>query len=354
MSRAQQIAAEVNAVMGTGSMKVGSDPSLVVRYLPTGVLPVDVLLKGGLPRGRMTEVFGDFSSLKSYVALRAIATTQQAGGTCVLVDTEHSYDPEWLAQLGGDPDELLLEQPDHGETAVAETEILLRSGAVDLIVWDSVSATFTKSQWEKQAADDTQPARLAAFMSRFLPRLVSANTGKTAFLWINQTRMNIGITFGSPEVTSGGRALPYFASYRVRFQKAGQVKEASTTWDGQKYVATKVRVGQKIRAQLEKSKLNSPDREVWFTFDQRTGDIDDVGFLVGQGLEAGLVTMSNARFALAGWKTTVHGIEKFKASLSEEDVKWLTTELTGSSGGMPSLGAPQPVKRRGRRPKGSS
>lgn len=324
--KATEIASELNKVLGEGTVMVGSDPSLVVRYLPTGVLPIDVLLKGGIPRGRVTEVFGSYSSLKSYVALRAIATTQEAGGTCALIDTEMAYDPEWLSRLGGDPEQVIVMQPPHGERAIMVTETLLRSG-VDLIVWDSVAATITKNSVEKTAEDDVQPARLAAFMSRALPRLNAANTGNTAMLWINQTRVNVGITFGSQESTPGGRALPYYASYRLRFVKAGKVQEGVKVYDGDKWVDTKQQVGTKIKATLEKSKLNSPFRESWFTFDHRAGEVDDIGFLVAQGLEHGLITMASARWTLNsdGWNggKSIHGKDKFIEALTQDDIDWL-------------------------------
>lgn len=330
VSKASDIAAQLNSVLGEGTVQVGSDPDLEVEYLPTGVLPIDVLLKGGIPRGRITEVYGSYSSLKSYVALRAIATTQEAGGTCVLVDTEMAYDPDWLIQLGGDPDELIVHHPDHGEQAIMVTETMLRSG-VDLVVWDSVAATITKNSIEKTAEDDVQPARLAAFMSRALPRLNAANAGKSAILMINQTRVNVGITFGSNETTPGGKALPYYASYRVKFTKAGKVTEDVKVWDGDKYVNAKQQIGVKIKTSLEKSKLNSPFRESWFVFNHLTGDVDDVGFLVGQGLEHGLITMSGARWTLErdGWNggKSVHGQTKFKEALSEEDQQWLVDQL---------------------------
>ncbi len=326
---AKSMADELNAVLGAGTVLVGSDPQLVVDYLPTGVLPIDILLKGGIPRGRVTEVYGSYSSLKSYVALCAIATTQQNGGTCALIDTELAYDPDWLTALGGDPAQLIVQHPAHGEKAVMVTETLMRSG-IDLVVWDSVAATITKNSVEKTSEDDVQPARLAAFMSKALPRLNAANTGRTAVLMINQTRLNVGVTFGNPETTPGGRALPYYASYRLKFTKAGKITEDTKVWDGDKYVNAKQQVGTKIKTTLEKSKLNAPFRESWFSFDFKTGEVDDLGFLIAQGLEHGLVTMANARWTLnrPGVETVKHhGMTKFRAALTEEDQQWLIDQL---------------------------
>lgn len=322
----------MNKVLGPDTVRVGSDPSLEVQYLPTGCKPVDVLLKGGVPRGRIVEFLGPFSALKSYVGMKAMARTQQNGGTVAIVDTEGSFDPEWYGILGGDPDGILVMHPPHGEKAIMVTETLLRSSA-DLIVWDSVAATITKNSIEKTAEDDVQPARLAAFMSRALPRLTAANTGKTSIIMINQTRLNIGVTFGSPETTPGGRALPYYASYRLKFAKAGKVTEDTKSWDGDKWVNGKSQTGTKIRMTLEKSKLNAPFRESWFTFDFKTGEIDDTGFLIAQGLENNLVTMANARWSLNrnGWNggKSAHGQEKFRAALTDGDLQWIEDRLMG-------------------------
>jgi recombination protein RecA len=278
--------ASLNKIMGDGTVILGSDPSLEVEYLPTGVIPIDVLLKGGLPRGRWTELYGDFSTLKSYVAYRALASVQLQG-VGGLVDTEHAYDPAWFAQLGGDPSGLVVQRPGTGEEAVAAIEFLIRSG-VDLVVWDSVAATLPSAEASKDPRNTVQPARLAALMSAALRRLNAANS-RTAVLALNQTRTNVGIVFGSAESVPGGRALPFYASYRISLRKAGKLTEDVRAWDGDKYIATKQRVGIKIKATLEKSKLNAPDREAWMTYSLESGKLDDIGFLMAQGLEHGYI-----------------------------------------------------------------
>lgn len=329
MNTAAEMVAELNRVLGEGTVKLGNDPSLEVQYLPTGVLPIDYLLQGGLPRGRFTEFYGDYSTLKSFVALRAIAETQKAGGVCGIVDTEHAYDPEWLRALGGDPDTLIVERPDNGEKAVEVIEVLVRSG-VDLIVWDSIAATLPKAEQEKRATEDKQPARLAQMMSRALRRLNSANK-RTAILCINQTRTNVGITFGSSETVPGGKSLPFYASYRIKLAKAGKIRADIKVFDGEKWIGTKETTATKIKATLLKSKLNKPDREVWFTFDLRTAAVDDVGFLINQGLEQGHITVTGGRYKLPSWKKTKHGMKQLKESLTEGDIQWLTDQLTGTS-----------------------
>jgi recombination protein RecA len=258
--------------------------------------------------------------------LSAIAATQTAGGSVALVDTEHSYDPEWLSQIGGKPEELLLKQPASGEEAVEVSEVLIRDG-IDLLVWDSIAATITKNAAETRATEDKQPANTARFMSRALPRLTAANHD-TAMLWINQTRDKVGMTWGSPEFTPGGRAMGFFASYRIRCVKAGKITEDVRSWDGEKWVKSKRQTGQKIRCTLEKSKLNQPYREAWMTFDLHACAIDDVGFLVSQGLEEGLIEQQGSSWTIPElWNGTIRGREAFRDALIPEDLEWIRQQL---------------------------
>ena len=171
MSRAQDIAAALNTAMGAGTVRLGSDPSLVVKYLPTGCLPVDVILGGGLPRGRSVEIFGGFSTLKSYIGLRAVATTQASGGTCAIIDTEHAFDPEWATLLGVNVGELIVQHPDTGEQGIMILTTLIQN-QVDLVVVDSVAALLPKAYAEAKPGEDQQPARLAALMSKGMQRMV--------------------------------------------------------------------------------------------------------------------------------------------------------------------------------------
>jgi recombination protein RecA len=327
VTKAKSLMKQVNAVMGAGTLKLGSDPAFQTRFVPTSVMPFDVLLRGGLPRNRCTEIYGDYSTLKSFVGLTAIAATQEAGGSAALVDTEHSYDPEWLEELGGDPASLLLKQPETGEQAVEISEVLIRDG-IDLLVWDSIAATITQSAAHTRASDDKQPANTARFMSRALPRLTAANHN-TAMLWINQTRDKVGIAYGQPEFTPGGRAMGFFATYRIRCVKAGKVTEDVRSWDGEKWVKSKRQTGQKIRCTLEKSKLNRPFREAWMTFDLHACAIDDTGFLISQGLEEGLIEVSGQSWTIPQlWKGgTIRGREAFRDALIPDDIEWLRTTL---------------------------
>lgn len=331
MSDVADIANQLNAVFGEGTVRLGNDPSLVVKFWPTGVLPVDVLLGGGIPAGRFTELFGDSSALKSYIGLRCIAEVQKRGGTAALVDTEHAYDPEWASRLGVHVSDLLLQHPPTGEAAVKVTEVLIRNKC-DLIVWDSVAATLPKAYQEATPGDSASeaPARLAALMSKACARLNAANSS-TAILAVNQTRVNVGMTYGATrDSTPGGKALNYYASLRVRFSKAGKITRPIKQHDGEKFVDGKEITAIKVRASLEKSKLSAPHRESLFVFDLATGMTDDLGFLVAQGLERELVTASNARYTIPeAMEGTVHGQENFKSWLSEnpEVVEWLRDQI---------------------------
>ena len=322
----QSLMAEVNQVLGEGSVMLGSDPALTVEYLPTGVLPIDVLLKGGLPRGRWTELYGDFSTLKSYIAYTALATQQGVPGSLGgLVDTEHAFDPVWFSHLGGDATQLVIQRPATGEDAVAAIEYLIRQGC-DLVVWDSIAATVPKDEAQKDPRNTPQPARLAALMSSGLRRLNAANR-RTAVLALNQTRTNVGIVFGSAEAVPGGRALPFYASYRVSLRKAGKITQDVRTWDGAKWVTSKQRTGIRIRAQLEKSKLNAPDREAWMTYDLRTAALDDLGFLMSQGLEQGYLVRDKGKWWWAEEPTTKYTEDELRANTDQTDWDWLTDQL---------------------------
>lgn len=316
MTTAQQLAAEINKALGAGTVKFGSDESLVVKRLPTGVLPIDVLLDGGLPTGRFTELFGAYSTLKSYIGLSCIAQTQAAGGICAIVDTEHAYDPDWAASLGVNTGDLIYQSPETGEEAIDVTEVLIRNG-VDLIVWDSVAATLPQAESNKRMSKESvQPARLAALMSLGLRKLTAAND-KTAVLFINQTRLNVGVVFGDPETVPGGRALPFYASYRVALRKAGKVKESVEAYDpdGKKSNVNQV-TGHKIRATVEKSKLSAPSRDVLFTFDLNTGAVDEVGYMLAAGLEHGVIHHEGRSWWYQNEERVV-GAEKFLGWLRE-------------------------------------
>jgi recombination protein RecA len=321
MSKAQELAAMVNAALGTKTkpanvVKMASDPYLKVTYLKTNVLPFDLLLKGGIPRGRMIEVFGDYSTLKTFVGLKAIAQCQSEGGTAALIDTEGAFDPDWATSLGVNVDDLIIwperndDEVHTGEEAIDVAQTLIM-GKLDLLVFDSIAATAPKDVMSKRmAGENIQPARLAALMSEALRRLTTVN-GKTAIMFINQTRINVGVTFGSNEALPGGKAMPFYASYRIRLKKTGKVTQAKKVWDGTAWIDTKQTIGQKFVAMLEKSKLSSPHTEMHFVWDFNDAAIDETGFLVAQGMEHGFVETKGNTWAIPGTPYKAVGRDKF-------------------------------------------
>lgn len=336
-NRAQELAAEINAALKAPALRMGSDPSFKVEYLPTGVLPIDVLLQGGVPRGRFITITGSFSTLKSLIGLRAIASTQARGGVCALVDTEHAFDPEWAQTLGVDTDTLILQHPESGELAIDTAEALVRGGC-DLIVFDSVAAVLPEAERSKRLhSEPVQPARIAALMSQAMRKLTAANS-RTAIIWINQMRMQVGVTFGNPERATGGLALPYYSSQIINLRQTGKVTNPVKVWDGDKWADSKTTVAQKFKATLEKSKLSAPHKEVHFVWDFETNSVDEIGYLISLGLESGAITRSGKDGVV--WQcgqTTARGRAKFKAAVEADPALQATIRGSVSPG---SLAAP--------------
>lgn len=232
------------------------------------------------------------STLKSYVGYRAIAETQRNGGICALIDTERSFDPAWAESIGVDVSQLLMpnrNDMETGEQAIDMAETLVRTKQVDLIVVDSIAAMLPQAERKKRLHDESnQPGRLAALMSLACRKITAAN-GSTSVLWVNQTRMNIGITFGSPVTTSGGKAMGFYASYRLSCKKTGKITRDIQSWDGTQNVNVKEQVGQKIKISVEKSKLSRPFRDVNLIWDYENASIDIIDFLTSYGVEKGLI-----------------------------------------------------------------
>lgn len=299
---AQDIIDRVNQQFGPGTLVKSSDPYYTTSYIPTGMAPIDDLLMGGIPRGRSTMIHGDFSTLKTYIALCAIAQVQKMGGTAALIDTERSFDEAWAKSLGVDTDALIMPPPNKietGEKAMDIVETLLRND-VGLIVFDSVAATLPKAEHEKSMDEGGQLLRQAAFMSKALRKITAANR-KTAILWINQTRVNPGIMFGNKEAIPGGTALPYYCTYILGLYKGTQIKEEFPVFvnDPAGRPVKKVMkrtVGFQIRALLYKSKLNQPGREETFTYSVKLGAVDDWSYLANKALSLGLLGYERARW----------------------------------------------------------
>lgn len=327
--------AAVNKAVGSEVLQYGSDEKFVVKYIPTGLLPFDILLRGGFPRGRFTLIQGDWSTLKSYAGLCAARQVQAEGGVAAIIDTEHAFDPSWAESIGINIDELIVVHAENGEMALDAAEAMVRGG-VDLIIFDSVAAALPQVEAEKRLyKENNQPARQAALFSLASRKLTTANTGKTSIVWISQLRENIGMTFGPREKGTGGRALPFYSSYIIDIRKVGKINRDEQMFTGEKWQNTKVQIGQKFKAELLKSKLNKPFRDIWFDWSLVDGEVDSVAFLFTQGLEQGLITQKGSSYTCLGKK--IVGKDKFKAALATDQAMQdqLTIDLYQAHGMTP-------------------
>src|ERR1700734_1553204 len=264
-SKAIELAvASIEKEYGKGSimrLKEGQTLTPDTGVIPTGSLSLDIALGGaGIPRGRVIEVFGPESSGKTTLTLHAIAQVQKLGGVAAFIDAEHALDPAYARKLGVKTDELLVSQPDYGEQALEIADMLVRSGAVDIIVIDSVAALVPKAEIEGDMGD-SHVGLQARLMSQALRKLTSTVSRSNCLLvFINQIRMKIGVMFGSPETTSGGNALKFYASARLAIRRIGAIKEAASATDKKDPVV----VGNRTRVKVVKNKMAPPFREVEF------------------------------------------------------------------------------------------
>jgi len=290
---------------GEGSiMRLSDDPHQEVEAIPTGSLALDNALGvGGVPRGRITEIFGPESSGKTTLAAHIVAEAQKLGGTCAFVDAEHAFDPNYAGQLGVDTDELLISQPDTGEQALNITDTLVRSGALDVIVIDSVSALVPQAELEGDMGD-THVGLQARLMSQALRKLAGTiNRTKTALIFINQIRMKIGVMFGNPETTSGGRALKFYSSVRMDIRRIGAVK------DGQDVV------GNRTRVKVKKNKVAPPFQEAEFDLIYGEG-ISSLGEMIDLGTEYDILQKRGSWYSYQD-ETIAQGRENTKEWLEE-------------------------------------
>lgn len=295
-TKAQDLAKEINAALKINTIKMGNDEAFVTKYIPTGLWPIDLMLGGGVPRNRYTILYGGFSTLKSYICYHAIAECQRAGGVAALADTEHVFDSAWAAECGVNVKELLLIPCTTAEEALDISDVMVRNG-VDLLVWDSIAASLPQVEKNGRMFDSsTQMARQAAFMSAGLRKLTAGNT-KTAIIFTNQIREKVGISFGNPETTPGGRSAGFYGSFILKLTRAGKVEAAATYFLNGSAIAGRKKIdGHHIRVQLEKSKLNTgPGREYNFIFDLANAEIDETGFVLSLAMEHGLVQAIGAK-----------------------------------------------------------
>lgn len=281
--------AQIDRQFGKGSvMRLGSDERAPVAVIPTGSVALDVALGiGGLPRGRIVEIYGPESSGKTTLTLHAIANAQRAGGIAAFIDAEHALDPEYAANLGVNIDELLVSQPDTGEQALEIADMLVRSGSVDLVVIDSVAALVPRAEIEGEMGD-SHVGLQARLMSQALRKLTGGlNQTGTTLIFINQLREKIGVFFGSPEVTAGGKALKFYASVRLDIRRIETLKEGTDA------------VGNRTRVKVVKNKMAPPFKQAEFDILYGTG-ISREGSLIDFGVEHNIVKKSGAWYTYEG------------------------------------------------------
>ncbi|MCV0429053.1 MAG: recombinase RecA [Roseibium sp.] len=277
---------QIERAFGKGSiMKMGQGQVVEVQSISTGSLGLDIALGiGGLPKGRIVEIYGPESSGKTTLALHAVAEAQKTGGICAFIDAEHALDPIYARKLGVDIDNLLISQPDAGEQALEIADTLVRSGAIDVLVIDSVAALTPKAELEGEMGDSL-PGMQARLMSQALRKLTaSISKSNCMVIFINQIRMKIGVMFGSPETTTGGNALKFYASVRLDIRRIGAIKDKDEV------------VGNQTRVKVVKNKLAPPFRQVEFDIVYGEG-VSKTGELIDLGVKGNIVEKSGAWFS---------------------------------------------------------
>ncbi len=296
---------QIERAFGKGSvMKLGARQQVEAEVISTGSLGLDIALGiGGLPKGRIMEVYGPESSGKTTLALHAVAEAQKTGGTAAFIDAEHALDPTYARKLGVDVDELLISQPDAGEQALEIADTLVRSGAIDVLVIDSVAALVPRAELEGEMGD-SHVGLQARLMSQALRKLTSSiSRSNCLVIFINQIRLKIGVMFGSPETTSGGNALKFYATVRLDIRRIGAIKDRDTV------------VGNQTRVKVVKNKMAPPFRTVEFDIMYGEG-ISKTGELLDLGVQAGVVEKAGAWFSYDGQRVG-QGRENAKAFLRD-------------------------------------
>ena len=321
---------QIERAFGKGSiMRLGQNSHIDIEAISTGSLGIDIALGiGGMPKGRIIEIYGPESSGKTTLALSVIAQAQKNGGTCAFIDAEHALDPGYAKKIGVDIENLLISQPDAGEQALEIADTLVRSGAIDVLVVDSVAALVPKAELEGEMGDSHMGLQ-ARLMSQALRKLTSTvSRSNTLIIFINQIRMKIGVMFGNPETTTGGNALKFYASVRIDIRRVGSIKDKDDV------------IGSQTRVKIVKNKVAPPFKVVDFDIMYGEG-ISKTGELIDLGIKAGLVEKAGAWFSYKGEKLG-QGRENAKLFLRDHpeiadeienkiraDAGHLTTEMIG-------------------------
>jgi len=315
--------AQIEKQFGKGSiMRLGEAHAVNVETIPTGSISLDLALGGGIPKGRIIEIYGPESSGKTTVCLHAVAEIQKSGGTAAYVDAEHALDPAYAKRLGVDTDKLLISQPDSGEQALEVVETLVRSNAVDIIVVDSVAALVPQAEIEGDMGDAHMGLQ-ARLMSQALRKLTGViNRSKTTVIFVNQLRMKIGVMFGNPETTTGGNALKFYASVRMDIRRISQIKQGDSV------------IGNHVRVKVVKNKVAPPFREAEFDIMYNQG-ISREGDVIDLAVTHGVVEKSGAWYTYKG-ENIAQGREAAKNYLHEnpkvfEEIAKATVEAAQAS-----------------------
>ena len=322
---------QIERAFGKGSiMRLGQNTNIDIEAISTGSIGIDIALGiGGLPKGRIIEIYGPESSGKTTLALSVIAQSQKKGGTCAFIDAEHALDPSYAKKIGVDIENLLISQPDAGEQALEIADTLVRSGAIDVLVIDSVAALVPKAELEGEMGDSHMGLQ-ARLMSQALRKLTATiSRSNTLVIFINQIRMKLGVMFGNPETTTGGNALKFYASVRMDIRRIGAIKDKDDV------------IGNQTRVKIVKNKVAPPFKTVDFDIMYGEG-ISKTGELIDLGVKAGIVDKAGAWFSYNGEKIG-QGRENAKIFLKEHpeiadeienkiraDAGHLTTEMIGS------------------------
>ena len=321
---------QIERAFGKGSiMRLGQNTNVDIEAVSTGSIGIDIALGiGGMPKGRIVEIYGPESSGKTTLALSVIAQSQKKGGTCAFIDAEHALDPSYAKKIGVDVENLLISQPDSGEQALEIADTLVRSGAIDVMVIDSVAALVPKAELEGEMGDSHMGLQ-ARLMSQALRKLTSTVArSNTLIIFINQIRMKIGVMFGNPETTTGGNALKFYASVRMDIRRIGAIKDKEDI------------IGSQTRVKIVKNKVAPPFKTVDFDIMYGEG-ISKTGELIDLGVKSGIVDKAGAWFSYNGEKIG-QGRENAKNFLKENpaiaeeienriraDAGHLTTEMIG-------------------------